>query len=238
MPFNRDVFTTRSITAFFFAVVMLTGLFFNDYSFWLLVFVLHAGCWVEYERIVTSLRDSFLFILFGFVYLTSSWFFFLDLHQRPVLFDAASGNPLPEWQQFPFFILLCMWINDTMAYLVGSLIGKTPLSPISPKKTWEGTIGGIVLTTLVMGSLSKYLMGDAIPPGKTTSFITAHWYVLAALAAIAGTWGDLLESKFKRMAGIKDSGTILPGHGGFLDRFDSLLIATPVCWLYLKWILA
>ena len=238
MPFNREVFTTRSITAFFFVVVMLTALLLSDVSFWLLVLVLHAGCWVEYERIVASFKNSFLFILFGLVYLTASWFFFLELHQHPLLMLPESGVPAPNWEQFPFFILLCMWINDTMAYIVGSLIGKTPLSPISPKKTWEGTLGGIVLTVLVVGGGANYLLGSLIPVGKMEPLLSAHWYVLALLAAIAGTWGDLLESKFKRVAGIKDSGTILPGHGGFLDRFDSLLVATPVCWIYLKLILA
>ena len=159
MPFNREVFTTRSITAFFFVVVMLTALLLSDVSFWLLVLVLHAGCWVEYERIVASFKNSFLFILFGLVYLTASWFFFLELHQHPLLMVPESGVPAPNWEQFPFFILLCMWINDTMAYIVGSLIGKTPLSPISPKKTWEGTLGGIVLTVLLVGGGANYLLG-------------------------------------------------------------------------------
>ena len=223
MPFNREVFTTRSITTFFFVVVMLTALLLSDVSFWLLVLVLHAGCWVEYEKIVASFRYSFLFILFGLVYLTASWFFFLELHQRPLLLIAETGVPAPSWKQFPFFILLCMWINDTMAYIVGSLIGKTPLSPISPKKTWEGTIGGALLAVVAVVLLGKMLTG--------LSYQTL--VIVSTTAAITGTIGDLIESKFKRMAGVKDSGNILPGHGGFFDRFDSLLLAGPSVWLML-----
>lgn len=120
-----------------------------------------------------------------------------------------------------------MWINDTMAYIVGSIIGKTPLSAISPKKTWEGTIGGIVLCITVVTIASSY-----IPVLRNIHFI--HWTMISMIAAVMGTFGDLVESKLKRMAGVKDSGKIMPGHGGFLDRFDSLLIATPFVWLYVQ----
>ena len=109
-----------------------------------------------------------------------------------------------------------------MAYLVGSFIGKTPFSKISPKKTWEGTAGGAVLCVGVM-TLIGYYIGI---------YKMEVWIVIAAIAAIVGTLGDLLESKLKRMAEVKDSGRILPGHGGFLDRFDSLLLATPAVYLY------
>ena len=130
-------------------------------------------------------------------------------------------------------IIGSIWINDTMAYFVGSLIGKTPLSAISPKKTWEGTVGGVILAIVVMGGIG-YLL-DNTP--NWSLFAPVHWMAVAAIAAIAGTFGDLLESKLKRMAGIKDSGHILPGHGGFLDRFDSLLVAAPFCWVYLMWVI-
>ena len=109
-----------------------------------------------------------------------------------------------------------------MAYVVGSLIGKTPLSKISPKKTWEGTVGGIILAVVVISIFLQPLL---------------YWKYLLAIsliAAIAGTFGDLLESKLKRMADVKDSGQIMPGHGGFMDRFDSLLLATPFVWLYVQ----
>jgi phosphatidate cytidylyltransferase len=109
---------------------------------------------------------------------------------------------------------------------VGSVIGKTPLSKISPKKTWEGTLGGIILSIVVVGLVSFY--------GFKYSLLTYHFIFIAAIAAIAGTFGDLLESKLKRLAGVKDSGAIMPGHGGFLDRFDSLLLATPFVWLYVQ----
>ena len=110
-----------------------------------------------------------------------------------------------------------------MAYLVGSFIGKTPFSAISPKKTWEGTAGGALLTmggAMLYGYFShKYRMID--------------WAALALCAGVAGTLGDLVESKLKRMADVKDSGTLMPGHGGALDRFDSLLLAAPFACAYL-----
>jgi phosphatidate cytidylyltransferase len=124
-------------------------------------------------------------------------------------------------------IILSLWVNDTMAYLVGSLIGKTPLSPISPKKTWEGTIGGIIFAVLAMGAVGYFLSS-----GFEMQAVS-QWMIVAAIAAVAGTIGDLLQSKLKRLADVKDSGHILPGHGGFLDRFDSLLFATPFIWLYI-----
>ncbi len=121
----------------------------------------------------------------------------------------------------PLVLIFSLWINDTMAYIVGSLIGKTQMTKISPKKTWEGTIGGIILCVAVM-----YFVGYFMSLGPVDSIS------IAFISATIGTFGDLLESKLKRMAGVKDSGHIMPGHGGFLDRFDSLLVATPFVWLY------
>jgi phosphatidate cytidylyltransferase len=121
----------------------------------------------------------------------------------------------------PLIIIGSIWINDTMAYLVGSLIGKTPLSKISPKKTLEGTVGGIILSVAII-SLVGYL--------SHASWL--HYLAISLIASVAGTFGDLYESKLKRMANVKDSGSFMPGHGGFLDRFDSLLFAVPFVWLY------
>ena len=112
-----------------------------------------------------------------------------------------------------------------MAYLVGSVIGKTPFSKISPKKTWEGTAGGAILCVITIALLGYYL-----PAARDIA--VRHWIAIAAICAVTGTAGDLLESKIKRLANVKDSGSIMPGHGGFLDRFDSLLIATPFVGLY------
>ncbi|MBS1774526.1 MAG: phosphatidate cytidylyltransferase [Bacteroidetes bacterium] len=123
----------------------------------------------------------------------------------------------------PLMVILMLWCNDTLAYLVGSFIGKTPLTKISPKKTWEGTLGGIILTIVAVYIWSCF---------KETNFSSTFWMGLALVSSVAGTFGDLLESKLKRMADVKDSGTMMPGHGGALDRFDSLLIATPFAFIY------
>lgn len=158
----------------------------------------------------------------GFVYLSLSWALMLDLRSSSV--NVFIGYP--GWV-LPVVIIASIWINDTMAYIVGSFIGKTPFSSISPKKTWEGTIGGAVLAVIAVALAGHYSYGFEWKP----------LLLIAATAAVTGTAGDLLESKLKRMAGVKDSGQLMPGHGGFLDRFDSLLIAIPFVWLVVKLIL-
>lgn len=121
-------------------------------------------------------------------------------------------------------LLLLTWTNDTLAYLVGSQIGKRPFfARISPKKTWEGTLGGVVLTLVLAGLFSIWL----------PVFSRSEWIGLAAVVAVFGTVGDLVESMLKRSMGVKDSGSILPGHGGFLDRFDSFIFVLPFAWLVL-----
>lgn len=124
-----------------------------------------------------------------------------------------------------FFIIL--WFNDVFAYIVGSLIGKTKLyEKISPKKTWEGTIGGTILSVL-----SAYLLSTIF-----LSLNLTNWLVIGFLISIFATLGDLTESMFKRQANVKDSGNIMPGHGGILDRFDGLLLAAPAIYVYLTFI--
>jgi phosphatidate cytidylyltransferase len=182
---------------------------------------------------LTKNLPSILYLLLGLVYISLP----LALIMNMSIYEVGAWHASPSYLSYlafflsvPFAILLiaCMWVNDTMAYIVGSLIGKTPLTKISPKKTWEGTIGGIILCTATVGALLQYAINFP-DKAKIDSY---HYYVLPAIASIAGTFGDLIESKLKRLAGVKDSGHIMPGHGGFLDRFDSLLVATPFVWLY------
>lgn len=155
----------------------------------------------------------------GLVYISLALSLLTGLYSHKI-----SGAEIHPGYLIPLLIIGCIWINDTMAYICGSLFGKTPLSPVSPKKTREGTFGGIFLAVAV-SSIVMYF----IYPSVNTFF----WIFLFFIIAIAGTFGDLLESKLKRMAGVKDSGRIMPGHGGFLDRFDSLLLAIPFVWIYL-----
>jgi phosphatidate cytidylyltransferase len=156
----------------------------------------------------------------GLVYISLSCGLMIDLLIFPSI--PYMSTPL-----MPIIIIACMWINDTMAYIVGSLAGKTPLTSISPNKTWEGTIGGIILCITVVTIASSYT-----PTLRDFHFV--HWLMISLIASVTGTAGDIFESKLKRLAGVKDSGSIMPGHGGFLDRFDSLLFATPFVWLYVE----
>jgi phosphatidate cytidylyltransferase len=124
------------------------------------------------------------------------------------------------------FIILCMY--DTTAYLWGSLFGKHKLCPkISPKKSWEGFFGGLICTM----AASRFLIN--IPYFQNTIFTNQYiWLGFAFVVIIAGTFGDLAESTAKRLSGQKDSGGILPGHGGILDRIDSMLFAVPAGFIY------
>lgn len=153
----------------------------------------------------------------GLIYLTVGLtaFYLLGLFHRETISQYSANNYNP-YIYLSFFILL--WSSDTFAYLSGRAFGKHPLFPrVSPKKTWEGSIGGAVLTVgmslLISLVFHWLLMWPAI--------------IMALVIVIFGTIGDLVESMLKRSLDIKDSGNILPGHGGILDRFDSLLFSAP-----------
>ncbi len=291
MALNIATFRTRTLTAAIFVVVMLTGLLWNQWSFFILFSIIHFGCWFEYQRMVGMIDKEYAgispFHKYGVMiagwclvlYLTNNAFFIggLPLHAigwwmglvfvfvlplAEILFTRELswknigysalgllyismsfallvnircmyyGSPFPFMDKLPVMMIIgSIWINDTMAYIVGSLIGRTPLSAISPKKTWEGTIGGIILAIAVMGSIGYFVNYSQSDSVDRESIM--HWMAIAGIASVAGTFGDLLESKLKRMAGVKDSGSFMPGHGGFLDRFDSLLLATPFVWIYI-----
>lgn len=126
-----------------------------------------------------------------------------------------------------FGLLILTWMNDTGAYIIGSKFGKRPLFPsISPKKTWEGTVGG-VLTTFFVAWLFCALTGQ---------LRLVDWMVLALIVSVFGGLGDLVQSMLKRSVGVKDSGSLLPGHGGVLDRFDAFIFLLPFAAAYLLWI--
>ena len=130
----------------------------------------------------------------------------------------------------PLSIFIFLWTNDTGAYISGSLLGRHKLFPrVSPGKSWEGSIGGGLLV-LAVAALVGYLANSS--EGGHTLSIPA-WMGLGLVVVFFGTWGDLVASLFKRTLGIKDSGNILPGHGGMLDRFDSSLMAFPAAVVYL-----
>lgn len=288
MAFNFQTFKTRALSAVIFVVVMLAGLLWNHWSFFILFSIIHFGCWIEFRKLIEKIDPDYLHIsgfhrygsmiagwaimllitndaytiagisfhslgfwlllvfaivlpivevlfgqktnlrnagysLLGLLYISLSWALMIDLRQMAFKQEVSL---LPNVGLIIAIVLIAsIWINDTMAYIVGSLIGKTSLSPISPKKTWEGTIGGAILCIAVVTVAGMY-------------WFQIPWWMAASvssIAAIAGTFGDLLESKLKRMAGVKDSGKMMPGHGGFLDRFDSLLLAIPFVWLFV-WI--
>lgn len=159
--------------------------------------------------------------IFGLLYISFSLSLFFPL--RAYMSNTFFGD---FGYAIPLILILSIWVNDTMAYLVGSFIGKTPLSPISPNKTWEGTIAGIILSVVLVTKV----MGLYIPVSEKIILY------ISIVASIAGTFGDLFESKLKRLAGVKDSGKMMPGHGGFLDRFDSILLATPFVWVLLQFL--
>jgi phosphatidate cytidylyltransferase len=147
------------------------------------------------------------------------------------LLNVLAFNATPDGQVrfntlIPLSIFVFLWVNDTGAYCVGSLLGRHKLFPrISPGKSWEGSIGGAVFVLAAAYAISYFLDGIMLT--------TVEWLGLGLVVVVFGTWGDLVESLFKRTLGIKDSGNILPGHGGMLDRFDSSLLAIPSAVVYL-----
>ena len=167
------------------------------------------------QKISTSSKYLYLlgYIILPFVFITKISFGINDYNPKIII---------------GLFILI--WTNDTFAYIVGKSIGRTKLfEKISPKKTIEGFIGGILFAILAGYLISKYYI-KANPEFSNRSI--AIWTSIALIVGVAGTIGDLIESKFKRIAGIKDSGSIMPGHGGILDRLDSVIFVAPIIFLF------
>ncbi len=195
---------------------LLGNLRINLIGFWL--FALGFLCMIVGDFLGKNKINTRLWAhsLLGLLYISVSWGLMMRLYTNLNQRVFTGENWL-----LPVIVIASIWINDTMAYLVGSFIGKTPLSPISPKKTWEGTIGGAILAVLVVCA-AGYYWGH---------FPLRSLLIVSVTASITGTLGDLFESKLKRLANVKDSGSFMPGHGGFLDRFDSLLFASTAVWI-------
>lgn len=211
---------------------------------------------VYFFMAVTSIRAAFLpnFIVFvpyllTLIYLFVSELFLSDtnpvqnwaytaLSQMYIALPLAMINILAIENQpngihydmlLPLSVFIFLWTSDTGAYCCGSLFGRHKLfARISPAKTWEGSIGGGILVLLVAGGIGWWVNSQT-----THSLNIIEWMGLGLVVTLFGTLGDLVESLFKRTIGIKDSGSILPGHGGMLDRFDSSLIAIPAAVIYI-----
>ena len=139
--------------------------------------------------------------------------------------EGGAGTPF--W--LTVAVLTCVWGSDTFAYLAGRAFGKHPLFPrVSPKKTWEGAVGGLVGAVAIAAAFKSLVLG--------TEWSWLDVGVVGAVCGVAGPFGDLAESLFKRSADVKDSGTWLPGHGGMLDRIDAAIVAVPLVALYFGWV--
>lgn len=189
-----------------------------DYSLYLLLFIPVIILAVELSRKTSTSLLNAAMTLFGIVWII------IPLALLSGFFNLAEVH---KWREtgllLGFFLIL--WINDSGAYIFGSLLGKHKmLERISPKKSWEGFAGGAFA-----GLLIAYLISASF-----TEFTMMEWILIGAAIIVFGTLGDLTESMFKRNAGIKDSGKILPGHGGILDRFDAVLIAAPVVYILIR----
>lgn len=187
--------------------------------------------------------------LLGFIPLATSVFIFelYRNHKRPFhniaftylgilyiaipisLFNFMAFDDTPLQNDYSYVLILSyfilIWANDTGAYLFGVSIGKHRIFPrISPKKSWEGFFGGLIFTTITAWFISRYF----------TSISFYQWLTVGLISALIGVFGDLVESMYKRSLDVKDSGKFLPGHGGVLDRFDSVFLSAPIVFVYLK----
>lgn len=223
--FNRHVTVNKHVSQF--AVVVLNIVFSTMSYLYLIGHIEYDNLFLLYPFsliiLITSLYDkaekSFQTssnLIFALIYIALPFILFIQL---PFMIDGTYEYSLP------LGVLLFLWAGDSGAYFVGKSLGKTKLfERISPKKTWEGTIGGLLSVLLMAYGVSKLFDNLSLH----------HWLIIGAITFVFGAFGDLVESLFKRNIGIKDSGRLIPGHGGFLDRFDGLLLAAPMVYIYLK----
>lgn len=263
-------FWQRALTGSVFVLAMVGGTMFNEWSFFILLFVINFLCLLEFfelmlpdkswiEKYLGVIAGSVINVMFAFIIkedLPLSWFYhlipvFLTLFivklfenngrefetlafqllgiiyisfPLSMLADFGYFNSLSYSYTLPLGFFILQWSSDTFAYLVGVKFGKNRLfERISPKKSWEGGIGSLFLT-MGMGYVLSLFWND---------LSSVEWMVIGGIVVVFGTLGDLTESLLKRNLGIKDSGSILPGHGGVLDRFDGVFISAPAVYFYL-----
>jgi phosphatidate cytidylyltransferase len=223
-------------------IVCAAGLFYSQYSLGLVeTHSLAEGYSIVRSAAggVLSIEAVLLVFVFGAVVtgLTTRWALHevlpaMAISSAGLLFVALPFSYLVRineinlvGRKLVLFTLCLVWAGDILAYLVGKGLGRVPMAPaLSPKKTWEGALGNLLASLLVGVFFAKWLQVDAI-----------QMLVIAGLANVAGQMGDLIESAWKRGAVVKDSSNLLPGHGGVLDRIDSLILASPIVWAAYSW---
>ncbi len=230
-------FLTRTVTGIVFVAVVLTGMMLERGLYWALLLLVWSYCSIEFMALARSRGAKWAGVVYIFLCMVALGFF-------PAIGDGMSGEArlwsegdglaglaglAGKWpagwdpRMAPAFMVV-VWANDVFAYLVGVAFGRHKMAPkISPHKSWEGFAGGIVGATAVAAVVGRFWVGGEV-------WLWALFGVVVALAAVAG---DLAESRLKRAAGVKDSGRLLPGHGGLLDRFDATLGAVPVAFVFL-----
>ena len=212
------IFGYFSITEYYLNSILDSNSFFNDLKDTLLILSIFVSIFLVRDLFSSRDLPNFLkkkYINFTF-YISSSFVF---------IYLIANFNGFYD----PSIILGCfilIWVNDSFAYIVGKNFGKQKLFySVSPHKTIEGFLGGLFFCCISASVVSRYV---------NESMDTSYWLIIAIIVSIFGTLGDLIESKFKRESNVKDSGNIIPGHGGMLDRLDSVIFASPYIYLFLK----
>jgi phosphatidate cytidylyltransferase len=222
--FNPKKSITTIIGAVIYFIISLYS--FDQYSFKFLLFIfplLVLLVVIEIFRKNETPISNIAFSIMGILYVVIpfailNFFAYESIYSEVINIEDGQHN---YWLLLGFFIL--QWSNDTGAYLIGSSLGKHKMTPeISPNKTWEGAIGGFVMSLLVAFVISYFTYSSLL-----------HWLAISTIVVIFGTIGDLTESRIKRTCGVKDSGRIMPGHGGILDRFDGVLFSAPFVLAYL-----
>ena len=235
------------------------GLILLVIAFWLML-IMDESPLINWDR---NIRGDYLLIIFGlFLFITISLplmfiyelfrksptpianvgttlmgFIYVAMPMSMLLFIPLMLTPDVWRAKIVLFYIFIIWANDSFAYLFGITLGKHRLfERISPKKSWEGFVGGLFGAALMGFIAAKDIISDMELCGMTDineMSVMVKWIGMALIAAVAGVFGDLVESLFKRSIDIKDSGRIMPGHGGWLDRFDALLLSIPFSFIYL-----
>ena len=203
------------VATFMYANQISDGIVFLPY----ILFLMYTLVAELYSKAPNPIND-WSFTMFAQVYCAGTFSMLNFLATTPIVEGPVVYSPL-----FVLAVFVFIWLNDTGAYLFGTLFGKRRLfERISPKKSWEGFFGGMIVALAASQALAWYV--------PEVSWY--NWLGLALTVVVFGTWGDLVESLLKRTLGVKDSGKMLPGHGGMLDRFDSLMLAAPTAYIYIR----